>query len=70
MKENIPITFIVTHNDVVLGESIPLIIEAGYKEQTYNINFTAELPVTIDDYSKIRIIVSTPILSKTFLSIS
>ncbi|EZA50925.1 Tetratricopeptide repeat protein [Ooceraea biroi] len=68
-KKETAISFIVIHNDVLLGEC-PLIIEAGYKEppQIYNVNFTVELPFIVNNRSNMNLIVSTPILIKVMCS--
>jgi len=67
VKEKTGISFVVIHNDVVLGESIPLIIDPGFKEsQIYDVNFTVEFLFIVNDRSSMDPIVSTPILSKEF----
>lgn len=54
------------HNDIVLGESIPLIIDPGFKDppQIYDINFAVEFSFIANDRNSVDPIVSTPILSK------
>lgn len=54
------------HNDVVLGESIPLIIDPGFKEppQIYDVNFAVEFSFIANERSSVDPIASTPILSK------
>jgi len=66
VKEETGISFIVIHNDVVLGESTPLIIDPGFKEppQVYDVNFEVEFLFIVNDHNNIGSIVSTPILSK------
>ncbi|KYM84727.1 Tetratricopeptide repeat protein 18 [Atta colombica] len=65
VKEETGISFIVIHNDVVLGESTPLIIDPGFKEppQVYDVNFEVEF-LFIVNHNNIGSIVSTPILIK------
>lgn len=71
MKEEVGVSFIVIHKDVVLGESIPLYIDSDFKEpsQVYDINFAVELSFIVDDCNSMNSIVSTPILSKTYIFI-
>ncbi|XP_018051951.1 PREDICTED: LOW QUALITY PROTEIN: uncharacterized protein LOC108689602 [Atta colombica] len=66
VKEETGISFIVIHNDVVLGESTPLIIDPGFKEppQVYDVNFEVEFLFIVNDHNNIGSIVSTPILIK------
>lgn len=66
VKEETGVSFVVIHNDVVLGESIPLIIDPGFKEppQIYNVNFAVEFSFIVNDRNSMEPIVSTPILSK------
>lgn len=66
VKEKTGISFIVMHNDVVLGESIPLIIHPTFEEspQIYDVNFAVELSFIVNDRNSMDPIVSTPILSK------
>jgi len=66
MKEEAILSFIVMHNDVVLGESVPLIIDPGFKEppQIYSVNFTVDFSFIVNDRNSMDPIVSTPILSK------
>lgn len=66
VKEETGISFIVIHNDVVLGESTPLIIDPGFKEppQIYDVNFGVEFLFIVNDRNSMDRIVSTPILSK------
>ncbi|EGI59924.1 Tetratricopeptide repeat protein 18, partial [Acromyrmex echinatior] len=66
VKEETGISFIVIHNDVVLGESTPLIIDPGFKEppEVYDVNFEVEFLFIINDYNSMNSIVSTPILIK------
>lgn len=71
MKEEVGVSFVVIHKDVVLGESIPLFIDSDFKEppQVYDVNFAVELSFIINDRNSMNSIVSTPILSKAFLYI-
>lgn len=66
VKEETNVSFIVMHNDVVLGESIPLIIDPGFKEppQIYDVNFAVEFSFIVNDRNSMDPVVSTPILSK------
>ncbi|KYQ59448.1 Tetratricopeptide repeat protein 18 [Trachymyrmex zeteki] len=66
VKEETGISFIVIHNDVVLGESTPLIIDPGFKEppQIYDVNFGVEFLFIVNDRNSMDRIVSTPILIK------
>ncbi|KAG5346238.1 CFA70 protein, partial [Acromyrmex charruanus] len=66
VKEETGISFIVIHNDVVLGESTPLIIDPGFKEppEVYDVNFEVEFLFIINDHNSMNSIVSTPILIK------
>lgn len=71
MKEEVGVSFVVIHKDVVLGESIPLYIDPGFKEppQVYDVNFAVELSFIVDDSNSMNSVVSTPILSKTCIFI-
>ncbi|KYN01939.1 Tetratricopeptide repeat protein 18 [Cyphomyrmex costatus] len=66
VKEKTSISFIVIHNDVVLGESTPLIIDPDFKEppQIYDVNYEVELLFIVNDCNSMNLIVSTPILIK------
>ncbi|EFN68293.1 Tetratricopeptide repeat protein 18 [Camponotus floridanus] len=66
MKEEVGISFVVIHKDVVLGESIPLFIDPGFKEppQVYDVNYAVELSFIVDDRNSMNSVVSTPILIK------
>jgi len=66
MKEEAVLSFIVMHNDAMLGESAPLIIEPGFKEppQIYSVNFAVNFSFIVNDRNSMDPIVSTPILSK------
>lgn len=66
VKEETGISFVVIHNDVVLGESSPLIIDPSFKEpsQIYDVDFAVEISFIVNDRSSMDPIVSTPILSK------
>lgn len=66
LKEESNISFVVMHNDNVLGESIPLIIDPCFKEpsQIYDVNFEVEFSFIVNDRNSMDPIVSTPILSK------
>ncbi|XP_018364129.1 PREDICTED: cilia- and flagella-associated protein 70 [Trachymyrmex cornetzi] len=66
VKEETGISFTVIHNDVVLGESTPLIIDPGFKEppQVYDVNFGIEFLFIVNDRNNMNSIVSTPILIK------
>ncbi|XP_018345127.1 PREDICTED: uncharacterized protein LOC108750274 [Trachymyrmex septentrionalis] len=66
VKEKTGISFIVIHNDIVLGESIPLIIDPDFKEppQVYDVNFGVEFLFIVNDRNNMNSIVSTPILIK------
>ncbi|XP_025075772.1 uncharacterized protein LOC105433760 [Pogonomyrmex barbatus] len=64
MKEEISISFIVLHNDIILGESIPLIINPDFKEQIYDVNFAVKFSFRVNDLNSMDPIVSTPVLIK------
>lgn len=72
MKEETGISFVVMHNDVVLGESTPLIIDPSFKEppQIYDVNFAVEFSFIVNDRNSIDPIVSTPILSKELFHVA
>lgn len=67
VKEDTSVSFIVIHNDAVLGESIPVTINPGFKKpvQIYNINFDVKLSFIIEDRNSVDLLVSTPVLSKS-----
>ncbi|CAL1683422.1 unnamed protein product [Lasius platythorax] len=66
MREEAGVSFVVIHKDVVLGESIPLFIDPGFKEppQVYDVNFAVELSFIVNDRDSMNSVVSTPILIK------
>lgn len=66
MKEETGVSFVVMHDDVVLGESAPVIIDPGIKEppRIYDVNFAVEFSFVPNDLNSMDPIVSTPILSK------
>lgn len=72
MKEEVSLSFVMIHKDIVLGESTPLFIDPGFKEppQVYDVNFAVELSFIVNDHDSMNSVVSTPILSKTCIFIS
>ncbi|XP_011871565.1 PREDICTED: cilia- and flagella-associated protein 70 [Vollenhovia emeryi] len=66
VEEETGVSFVVMHNDAVLGESIPLVIDPGFKEppQVYDVNFAVEFSFIVDDRNSVAPIVSAPLLIK------
>lgn len=67
VKEETGVSFVVIHNDAVLGESIPITIDPSFQEssQIYDVNFAVELSFVIGDHGRVDSLASTPILGKT-----
>lgn len=65
-KEETVVMFVVTHNDAVLGESMPVTVVPGFKEppQLYDVNFAVEFSFVINERGSMDPVVSAPILSK------
>ncbi|KAK2580452.1 hypothetical protein KPH14_006195 [Odynerus spinipes] len=63
-NEDTTVVISVEHNSNVLGESKHIKIEAGVKEPptVYDVNFSIEIPVSLDNPDSINPIVSVPIL--------
>ncbi|XP_032682170.1 uncharacterized protein LOC116849292 [Odontomachus brunneus] len=66
VKEGTGVSFVVIHNDAVLGESIPVTIDPSFQEssQIYDVNFAVELSFVIGDHGRVDSLVSTPVLVK------
>lgn len=62
-------SFVVIHNDAVLGKSFPVTIYPGFEEPSkiYNVDFAVKLSYTIEDRGSVDSLVSTPVLSKLHL---
>lgn len=71
MKEEVSLSFVMIHKDIVLGESTPLFIDPGFKEppQVYDVNFAVELSFIVNDHDSMNSVVSTPILIKVMCEI-
>lgn len=66
-KEKTDVSFVVIHNEAVLGESSPVAIDSSFNEppKIFNVNFATKLTFTIGDRGSVDSLVSTPVLSKT-----